>query len=220
MSQITNSQLIDTSDVLSGLFDIDEDQIRKDLASTEGRVSLLRVEERSVRSRNRVSLGIFVDSIHRRLLIASQMFKSSRLPADLVLFSSTQTAHEVAEMSCAVATGKGRLRELAWIFEESDNGPNFEDSLIEASVQLLEQIHDTVLVEVLRRYDLSGYAVLFEVNRPLYEIRYEVGRRLLVSDLVSRREHLETLNQYQNDYGPDIVREFLRRLEKHDLLPV
>ena len=36
MSQITNSQLIDTSDVLSGLFDIDEDQIKKGSALCRG----------------------------------------------------------------------------------------------------------------------------------------------------------------------------------------
>ena len=145
------------------------------------------------------------------------MFRSSRLPADLILFLSTQMAHEVAEMSCAAATGKGQLSEFAQIFEGSGCEFYFEESLVKESDRLLTQIHDMVVV--LKRYQLPRYAARFEQNRPLYEIRFEVGRCLVVPDLVGRSEHLEILEQYQNDYCPDIVREFLRRLEKHDLLP-
>ena len=128
-------------------------------------------------------------------------------------------AHEVAEMSCAAATGKGQLSEFAQVFEGSGCEFYFEESLVKESDRLLTQIHDMVVVEVLKRYQLPKFAALFEQNRPLYEIRFEVGCRLVVPDLVGRSEHLKILEQYQNDYCPDIVPEFLRRLEKHDLLP-
>lgn len=111
------------------------------------------------------------------------------------------------------------MSEFAQVFEGSGCEFYFEESLVKESDRLLTQIHDMVVVEVLKRYQLPKFAALFEQNRPLYEIRFEVGCRLVVPDLVGRSEHLKILEQYQNDYCPDIVPEFLRRLEKHDLLP-
>lgn len=219
MNLTWNNQSIDASDVLRRLFGIDADRIGDDLALAKGNVFEFRRQERSIRKQSRISSNELVKSFHLRLLIASQMSESSRLPADLILFSSTQTAHEIAEMCCAVATGKGQLRQSAQVFEESGHENSIKDPLVVQSERLLARIHDTVVGEVLKRYHLTSYAHLFEENRPLYEIRFEVGRRLIVPDLVSREEHFEILEQYQEDYGSDIVREFLRRLEKHDLLP-
>lgn len=76
-----------------------------------------------------------------------------------------------------------------------------------------------VVGEVFKRCRLVKYATLFEENWSFYEVRFEVGRDLIEPDLVNREEHFKHLEQYQENYGADIVREFLRRLGKHDLLP-
>jgi len=58
----------------------------------------------------------------------------------------------------------------------------------------------------------------FENDCPLYEIMFEVGRRLIDVDLVDQVEREKNEWSFRKLYGPECVHEFLRRLERHDLL--
>ncbi|MEJ6718807.1 MAG: hypothetical protein ACJAT6_001561 [Akkermansiaceae bacterium] len=47
---------------------------------------------------------------------------------------------------------------------------------------------------------------------------FEVGRRLIDVDLVDQVEREINESSFRKLYGPECVHEFLRRLERHDLL--
>ena len=209
------------SQVLKDFFAILPCHISKGFRSLKTRKCDFREQEDSFRLNGWETSGQIVESFHRRLLLSSEMSRNSKLPGDLVLFSATLTAHEIAELSCAASTGSGMLKKLVGMEESlADSGqPEGAKERAVLSERLFDQIHDAVFLEVLDRYGMRKYAQIFEKNRPLYEIRCEVGRRLLSPDLVDKKEHLETLTRFRLLYGPEFVQEFLRRLDKYDILP-
>lgn len=213
---ITRDQSIGNQ-ILKGFFAILPSRIAADFDSLASSKKLLREEEKSFRSRRWSDPGEVVESLHRRLLLGSESSRNSSLPGDLLLFSATLAAHEIACLSCSVSTGSGVLRDLAGMIESAEDG---KEEKIRLSETLFEQIHDSVFVEVLERYAMKKYAVIFESNRPLYEIRSEVGRRLIMGGVMNEKECDEVVQKFRTLYGPEFAEEFLRRLRKHNLLPV
>ena len=207
--------------VLKAFFAIRPCRISSDLGSLSSLRSTLRAQEKFFSENGWETSGQIVESFHRRLLLSYEMSRVSKLPRDLVLFSATLTAHEIAELSCAASTGSGMLGELAGMAELREDSGQAEEVKERAvlSARLFDRIHDAVFLEVLERYGMRKYALIFEQNRPLYEIRCEVGRRLLSPDLVDKKEHLETLARFRMLFGPGVVQEFLRRLRQRDILP-
>lgn len=212
------------SEVLRDFFAMSPSQVRKDLEKLrnfDGRKEALRELEKILTREGYRTSGEMVDSFHRRLLLAAAMNRTSKLPDDLLLFSATVTAHEIAEMSCSAATGTGVLGVLAEVFECRDylDGSAQKNAEVTFSDQMLNRINDSVFLEVLSRYGLERYGEIFERNRALYDIRWEVGRLLVSGISNDQQDHFATVARLRELYGPKAVHEFLSRLKKHDLLP-
>lgn len=221
MSDINQIAKSDISDVLQAFLGIPPRRIKEGLLEVESCGAGLRKLERSYFSTRGGTPESEGESYHRRLLLGKKMSLSSRLPADLVLFSATVTAHEIAELSCSAATGTGMLSNLTRQLDDwKEEGDEMTySSVILQSEALLERVHDSVFLEILRRYELEGYGRLFEKNRPLYEVRFEVGRRLVDASLVNDTDHQITVEKFRNLYGPELVEKFLARLKRHSLIP-
>jgi hypothetical protein len=101
-----------------------------------------RRQERSIRKQGQISSNEFVKPLYLWLFIELQISDCSILPVDLILFSSMQIAHEIAEMSRASATGKGQLHQSMQIFEGSGHENHIEELLVLERDRLLERIHN------------------------------------------------------------------------------
>lgn len=212
----------DVDEVLHLLLNIPPHKITADLNSTPIEIELLRREEKSHRNANSelFTAEEIAVSYHRRLILASYAVEHSRLAADLILFFVSLPVYEIAELACTVACDKGKLAELTLLFDQAEISDDFTefDQAAAAGDRLLTTIHDTVFVDILRRYDFHQFLNLFERNRPLYEIRNEVGRRLINPDHADEAEDQNTTAGFRAEYGPRLAQEFTRRLGQHGLL--
>ena len=209
------------SDLLSSLLGISQERINLELEGLGENEAKWRAQEREFLRGTRQRPQDEAESYHRRLLLGNKMNQFSKLPSDLILFAVTVTAHQIGELACCVSSGKGGLKELALRFESFEQAENldYHSSEILQSDQMLEKIHDSVFLSILDRYDLKKYGLLYEENRPLYEIRFEVGRRLVTPDSFDPSGHKDSVTKFRNLYGPKLVQEFLRRLKRHSLIP-
>lgn len=183
----------------------------------------MRIDEKKFRRKRTSEIGIdeLARSYHRRLVLGCQMVELSRLPKELILFSVTLPAFEIAEMACGISCEQGELLKLGKVVmgcEESGVFAGYE-SAVEKSESILSDIHDTMFVNVLERYGHSDIVHLFEKKRPLFDLKVEVGRRLVSPHSVEREEAKKIEADFRQKFGPEFVEEFNRRLEKHDLLP-
>ena len=208
---------MDVSEILRAFFGISPQRIEREIDDLESKVSQFRSLEREFGRVTWPAAGALAESFHRRLLLGKKVTLKSQLPPDLILFSATVSAHRIAELSCSVATDRGRLSELAGLFEILEETGAFDDGAPDVllSNELLEKIHDSVFLEILRRYDLNGCGRIFEEDRPLYEMRFEVGRRLADGSLFGCSDHENTVSSFRDLYGPKLVKEFLGRLKRH-----
>ncbi len=172
---------IEISEILRAFFGISPQRIERDFDALESKVSQFRSLEREFEPGPCPTARDLAETIHRHFLLGKKVTIRSQLPPDLILFSATVSAHRIAELSCSVATGKGRLSELAGLFEILEKSGELDGKAPDVllSNELLEQIHDSVFLEILRRYDLNEYGRIFEEDRSLYEMRFEAGRRLV-----------------------------------------
>ena len=58
-----------------------------------------------------------------------------------------------------------------------------------------------------------------EEKRAAYDIRCEVGRRLITGNPVSREEHEASVSRIRSLHGSKCAEDFVSRLARHDLLP-
>lgn len=221
MANFIHEKISETSSILTFFFGISPARIIADLSELDSEGENLRQQECESRNQSEFSAQEAGETFHRRLLLGARMVRTSKLSRDLILFAATITAHEIAELSCSEASGRGQLQGLCEILEDDDGTGSYEDisAAIFMSDSLIERIQDSIFLEVLKRYELESIAMLFENNRPLFEIRCEVGRRLLMKDLVDVREHKETVARFREVHGLKFAQEFLRRLRHHDILP-
>lgn len=189
IAEANQKNSIDDSAILRIFLDISPQRVKREIEDLESKAKQLRSLERNFGRRTWPTAGEMAESFHRRLLLGKRVTLKSQLHPDLILFSATVSAHRIAELSCSVATGKGRLSELAGVFEVLEKSGELDSKAPDVllSNQLLEQIHDSVFLEILRRYDLNEYGRIFEDNRPLYEMRFGAGRSLIGDKLTSLR---------------------------------
>lgn len=219
MKTITTNEAM-ASEALKAFFGIAPDQIRRDLVSTAHDPTPHRVDERKFRESFKGSSCDLGASFHRRLLLAARMGRVSKLPSDLILFAVTVTVHEIAELACTASSGRGQLGEICKLTEQHGDLDDLSEERGDAqsSDQLISRIHDSVFLEVLKRYGLERYAIVYERNRALYEVRFEVGRRLACRDSFDPRQTPNPVERFREEYGLPIAQEFLRRLLRHNLV--
>ena len=177
---------IPASEVLSAFFSLIEEEPDIDGEISVQKMRELRREERKyVASGGDGSARDLAKSYHRRMLTGVGMVENSTLPKNLVFFSATLPAHEVAEMACGVACESGRLLEIQELlaqYEWNDASNDVEGSCLEQEGEMvLSRISDTVLTHVLRSYGHDDFVSCYEGNRAVYHRRCEVGRNLIVS---------------------------------------
>ena len=177
---------IPASEVLSAFFSLIEEEPDIDGEISVQKMRELRREERKyVASGGDGSARDLAKSYHRRMLIGVGMVENSTLPKNLVFFSATLPAHEVAEMACGVACESGRLLEIQELlaqYEWNDASNDVEGSCLEQEGEMvLSRISDTILTHVLRSYGHDDFVSCYEGNRSAYHRRCEIGRNLIVS---------------------------------------
>jgi len=149
------------------------------------KVAAMRREERCYLLRDtHFTSGEMASSYHRRMVVGAGMVEDSRLPKDIVLFSASLPAFQIAELACGVASESGRLLEIHNILNGNGGGELNEAeylSLEEEGERILGDIYDTVFVYLLRSYGHDDFADLFEQDSELYQARCEKGRLLVVS---------------------------------------
>jgi hypothetical protein len=186
-------------DIFTAIFAISQESIDLDLAEIDDKIEGIRDDERAYMNLalEKISVAEIAASYHRRLLQGHAAWLYSCLSRDLLLYTKTLPAHQIAEMACTVACQSGRLASLTSLMvgyeneeglEEGEvwslgNGPQEYQDAAREGEELLGDITDTVFVEVLKRYRFYEALEMIEKNRSEYEIRYEVGRRLLSPDV-------------------------------------
>ena len=221
MVSAISSEGSDLSIVLKSFFSISMEEIEYELGRIADDAVLLRSLEKKLR-RKRVSSILpteWATSFHRRFLLASQMMEISMLPEELILFSVSLPAYEIAEMACSISCEQGALKELGEIVFNCEESGVFSgyDRAVLRSDEILESIHDTMFSNALERYGLTRVTELYESDRPIFELQVEVGRRLVSPDLVNLDEHQKIEADFRKKFGPEYLQEFTRRLEKHGL---
>lgn len=177
---------IAASEILSAFFNFIEEGADRDGEMSIQRMRELRQEERQYVARGGDGNALeFARSYHRRMLIGVGMVENSTLAKDLVFFSATLPAHEIAEMACGVACESGRLLEIQELLaqhEWNDASNDGEASCLEQEGEMvLSRISDTILTYVLRSYGHDDFVSCYEKNREVYHRRCEIGRNLIVS---------------------------------------
>ena len=192
------------SDTFRAFFAISQERIDADLEQAQESSDTLRQEERDHLNLHPslISAESLAFSYHRRLLQGCVSLEQSRLPRDLLIYSLTLPAHQIAELACTVACRSGRLAELSVEMKKLSEGEGLGGDSIwsigegpaayqEASAesdQILDDISETIFIQVLRRYHCHEIIELIEKKRDEYEVRYEVGRRLVHPDLAENTE--------------------------------
>ena len=189
IAKANQNPTIDASEILKAFFGISPQRVEREIEDLESMAGLLRSLERDFARVTWPTARDLAESFHRRLLLGKKVTLKSQLPPDLILFSATVSAHRIAELSCSLATGRGRLSELAGHFEILEESGELDGKAPDVllSNELLEKIHDSVFLEILHRYDLGEYGQIFEKDRPLYEMRFDRGRCLIDGSLTSLR---------------------------------
>jgi len=184
-----------SSKVLSVFFEKSQEQIDREIER----------RQRLSESMDRVSQGFkspkaMALSLHEQMLDGAKIGKIAKMAgvkADLALVASILPAQELGEMACEVACHSGQLAafhsELGDINQSHGLGdddvwvkgqaPSKYQEICDLSDQLLECIFQTVFLRVLEMYRLDWIADLFENHRAKFEMRYEVGCRLLNSNI-------------------------------------
>jgi len=182
--------------------------------------------------RRDLSPAELANCFHIRMLEGVSALRSPWLAEDLALVVAALPAQELAEMACSTACEHGELADIHlqmiqiseaygladdehWHLEES---PDEYVDLAYRSHVMLEKIYDTVFVQILERYRLGALVVLFEQKRGEFEIRYEVGRRLLAPGSVM--DPLETervANSFRSQFGEPAVAHLKSRLAEYGL---
>ena len=216
-----SSEESDLSIVLKSFFSISLREVERDLGRVATDALILRSQEKKFR-RKRASAVKSVDlaaSYHRRFLLGSLMMEISMLPEELVLFSVSLPAYEIAEMACGISCYQGALKELGGIVLNCQESGMFEgyDSAVLRSDEILESVHDTMFLNALERYGLTKVTELYENDRPSFELQVEVGRRLVSPDLVDLEEHKKIEADFRKKFGPEFLQDFMQRLEGHGL---
>lgn len=210
-----------SSAVLKQFFSIPISVIEGDLRSVARDSPLLRSAERGFRRKEdrKVTAEEISASYHRRFLLGVQMGGISVLPDDLVLFAVTLPAFEIGEIGSFLSSGSGSLLEIGKFVIECEESGCFKgyQEAVTRSEEILTSIQDTLFTNALSRYGHSGVIELFENNRPLFDIRQEIGRRLISPDLVGPDERAFIEKDFLLRYGPEFVQEFTRRLDRHGL---
>jgi len=196
-------------------------EIKSDLRSLEDRADEWRSLENSFQDSEDGNPEEIARSFHRQLLLGVNLTRVSMLPRDLVLFIVTLTAHEIAELACSAASGRGRLLELRAVIERLEESGEWDETTADVvlSDSLIERVHDSVFLEVLHRYGLSQPARLYEEKRATYDICCEVGRRLITGNPVSQKEHEAAVARIRSLHGAKSADKFVSRLACNDLLP-
>ena len=122
-------------------------------------------------------------------------------------------------MACSVSCEQGVLKELGEIVfncEESGVFAGYDNAVLKSD-EILTGIHDTMFSNALERYGLTRVAELYESDRPHFELQVEIGRRLVLPDLVGPEEHKKFETDFRKKFGPEFLQEFTRRLESHGL---
>ncbi|MGC6567892.1 MAG: hypothetical protein ACON38_20040 [Akkermansiaceae bacterium] len=211
-----------SSSVLKALYSISDEELREDFESLNDQAIQLRIDEKKFRrlSESQVSDKDLARSYHRRLLLGCHMEEFSKLPKELILFSVTLPAFEIAEMACGVSCERGELLKLGQVVMGCEESGIFDgyDSAVAKSDAILTKIHDTMFVNVLERYGHAEIVRLFETKRPLFELKIEVGRRLVSPHSIEKEEALKIEADFREKFGPEFVTELNRRLEQHDLV--
>ena len=177
---------ISASEVLSAFFSLIEEEPDIDGEISVQKMRELRREERKyVASGGDGSARDLAKSYHRRMLTGVGMVENSTLPKNLVFFSATLPANEVAEMACGVACESGRLLEIQELlaqYEWNDASNDVEGSCLEQEGEMvLNRISDTILTHVLRSYGHDDFVSCYEGKRAAYHRRCEIGRKMIVS---------------------------------------
>jgi hypothetical protein len=210
-----------TSAVMKSFLAISPMEIRSDLGVLEDRADGWRSLENTFQNSRNDDPDEMARSFHRRLLLGVHLTRVSMLPKDLILFIVTLTAHEIAELACSAASGRGQLFQLSEELERLEELGDWDHTSADVvlSDSLIERIHDSVFLEVLHRYGLRKPARLYEEKRAIYDICCEVGRRLVTGNPVSREEHEASVRRIRSLHGSKSAEIFVSRLARNDLLP-
>lgn len=169
---------------------------------------------------------------HNLLISGWAVWQSDLVEPDVSLLAAALPALQIAEMACTEASSRGTLariqqeldmlvcnhaEEVTWSTADNIQYQRFL-RLNEEADRILESIHDSVFVDIMRRYHLEEVAEIFEKNRETFEIRLEVGRRLIqptkVRGAMSSSHAIASLSE---KYGDRCGRRLERRLARFGL---
>jgi hypothetical protein len=162
---------------------------------------------------------------HDQLLQSIGLASHSHKDDDITFFFVVSAAESVAEAACMYSAGdNGRLKELhaqmAQIekahgreFFFRNEGPEEFQALSEASEELYERIHDTIVGHILDNYGFPEFARLMSDDPMMYDIRREVGRRAVHGTPEGMGDIHSRLNEvYREKYGDKALIELRKRL--------
>ncbi len=215
---------------LSFLLGIEQSEIDADLARYYGRVAELIEEIRQLLHRPRAERGVEVEAkvAHLRMIQAHEFCVDATLPPEVKTFYAALGAEAIAQDAGFAAAEKGAVAELARQMQEirereaqpceetwgRGEGPQDYQELAGRHAELLQNIEQTMIVFLLRRYRLDDQADLYEKDRATFEIQREIGR-ILMMESGSPPAEQELLNGYLGkNYGQGAVQRVLSRLRE------
>jgi hypothetical protein len=186
-----------TRQLLSEFFGISKERIAADILTSADQYEEL--AQRGATACQRQATGETLppseEAEHwHEMLIWGHSLSDRRLPGDLVTSHVVHQVMDVADSACTVAFDEGEIAELESqlraieerkglgpdeMFVRIGDGPPDHDAVASKLNDQLERISDTVVSALLSRYQFRELEDLFENDRAEFEIRREVGRRLV-----------------------------------------
>ncbi|HUR46972.1 MAG TPA: hypothetical protein VMZ27_13925 [Candidatus Saccharimonadales bacterium] len=158
------------------LFSISQDQLDRDLATPCQIIKRLNREDNSVPGGAVDPSALEAQRLHNFLLLAYALQELDFYPLEKRIFIAGQAAAQVATKAVLAAMDKGRLKDLSQTLDRikereglsgklgwlQGDGPADYEQTSEEFAELIAKIHDTLIVEVFRRYRLSTALEIFQ----------------------------------------------------------
>ena len=182
----------DSTEVLRILLSIPEKQIRQDVL--DGELNFERMLDETAAStmaaHDSKDARVVALNLHQQMVRAKILQSREYLPPEIRLLYAVLPAETIASEATSVAQTKGRLGELNEKMEEIaeregledgeywliGEGPDDYEVLSSESDQIFQQVQDTVLTTILRRYELGEIADLLENDEAKFDELREAGR--------------------------------------------
>lgn len=215
---------VDYSKTLKAFFDIEPSEIANALLPVDGKAGLLRAEIASLTKTPFDAKTPETEAriAHLWMVHANESCRNEAIPSELRTFYAWIGTCDIVNYVQNVAPGNGTLAKLSDLMraierrEGMDDDGIFPNDCEPADYQqissewdkLLEKITDTIVVAVLRRYELDDTADLYEHDRVNFEIHCEIGRRIICSSNEDKASDKKRHDDYfQNKYGADALKQ-------------